>query len=503
MRFSPAAMTDRQVVLLTGFISVLMTLWLLYSGDIISRDSIRYLTDSQSLLDQGPGAALQSYGGPLYSLFIIAVQSLSGLSLAESAYLLTLVFEAIICMTFVKLYALLKTKDARLWVAAIFILSFPAFNDYRADIIRGYGFWMFALLALYQFIRDFQSPHWLRTVVWQVFILCATLFRPEGIVLALAGPFFYLFIPDLGFRQRIEKIIRLNSVFILAGMLLLTALLFSADLRVLLQKSLPDQTVYLQLSSVWGNFQTASANMVEYVLPFKFSAHYAPFILASGLLSMLFLKLISNLNLLYCGLWVSGIYQRWLKPTTESRIVAYFALISLLILVVFVGSRLFLSSRYTVFLLLLVGLLLVRYLDILISKLQIAKKQHWLNMLFIFMALMFFDSMISLGAKKTPIKDSSELAEQILRPGERIACNESRHLYYTHKHCDKKNYLKETYTPAIRSKLNSQNYQYLLLWVKHKNKVMLDALSNDNQLELIASIENKKGDKGLLYKINP
>jgi len=298
-----------------------------------------------------------------------------------------------------------------------------------------------------------------------------------------------------------KKIIHLNSLFILVSIIILSAWLLSSDMRMLLPNSLPKQALYLQPVNLWSDFITASEHLKEYVLPYKFSAEYAPFILASGLLSMLFLKLVSNLNIFYVGLWIVGAYQRWLKPTIESRIIAYFAALSLLILVVYIASRLFISSRYSVFLLLLAGLLVVRYVDILILKLQQRGQRKGLILIYVFMLILFLSGMISLGAKKTGIKSSSELAVQIVLGGERIACNEPRHLYYTRRKCEMSAELKDNYTADMGRQLYTEGYRYLLLWVKHSNAQMLDSLSNDNKLQLVQDFINKKGDQGLLYQI--
>ncbi|MCU7960705.1 MAG: hypothetical protein KZQ58_12075, partial [gamma proteobacterium symbiont of Bathyaustriella thionipta] len=261
-----SALSERQLVAVTALLSILISLWLLYSGDIISRDAVGYLADAQNIQAHGYRAALQAYGGPLYAILISGVHSISRLSLQDSAHLLSILFEALICISFIKLYALIKTEEGRLWVAAFFILSFPIFNEYRAEILRGSGFWLFGLLAVYQFIRDYQKPHGIHALAWQIFIFTALLFRLEGVVLALLAPFFYIFATDLSLPQRLIKILRLNSLFILTAIVLLLAWSLSDEVRVLLQNSLPKQVIYLQPFALWSDFISASERLKEFLI---------------------------------------------------------------------------------------------------------------------------------------------------------------------------------------------------------------------------------------------
>ena len=279
-------------------------------------------------------------------------------------------------------------------------------------------------------------------------------------------------------------------------------ILLSSQLQDLILNNLPPQIVYLSPTEIFGNFNLAAENFVKHVLPFSYSAGYSHLIIGSGLLSMLIFKLLKNFSLVYVGIWLIGSYKHWINKKPESNIIYYFASIALLILLVFITSRLFISTRYTVLLLLLIGLIFSQYLDYFISYLSQHKHKYWLIALSIFITIQFLDSIISTGAKKFPIQQSSEWLIQNSKPDEKIACNEGRFTYYAKQKCRlKKKRFYKNYDHADILYLKENNFTYLLLWLNHKNTSMLSTLKNDSNLILLKSFKNKKDDVALIFKI--
>ncbi|MCU7836088.1 MAG: hypothetical protein KZQ83_12670 [gamma proteobacterium symbiont of Taylorina sp.] len=495
-------MVERHIYVTTAFLSVLISLWLFISRDIISRDAILYIDIAKAFLDGGISAAFKVWGWPFYSFVIAFIHQLTGFSLENSAYFLTIVFETIISVIFVKLYSKIAFDGARLWVAMLFILTFVTLNDYKGDIWREYGFWAFSLMAIYQFILYFQNHKKVNALLWQCCIFTATLFRIEAVVFAVLAPFYFLFIQNNSIAERIKKILALNSVFYSVGLMSIIVILFSRQLQYIIFNNLPSQIVYFSANEIFGNFNLAADNFVKYVLPFKYSEAYSHLIIGSGLLTMLIFKLINNFNLVYFGIWLTGSYKGWVNIKKESHVIYYFSSIALLILLIFITSRLFVSTRYTVLLLLLIGLVFVQYLDYAMSRLSQQKKKIWLLTLSLFIAIQFLDSIIKIGTKKFPMQQSGEWLTQYIKPDDRIACNEKRLSYYTKQKCklEKKRFY-ESYDQFDIEYLKDNNFSYLLLWVKHKNTIMLSALEHDDNLILLKSFKNKKNDVALVFKI--
>ena len=66
----------------------------------------------------------------------------------------------------------------------------------------------------------------------------------------------------------------------------------------------------------------------------------ARLILASGLLTLVFVKVFSNIGLPFLAVWAYGVHRKWLQLTRESYIVAYFAVTGFLTLVPVAGNYL-------------------------------------------------------------------------------------------------------------------------------------------------------------------
>jgi hypothetical protein len=495
-------LAETHIYFTTVSLSLLISLWLFVSRDIISRDAVLYVNTAQAFLDGGIGAAFKTWGWPFYSIVIAIIHKITGLSLELSAYVLTFVLETVISLAFVKLYSLIAFDRARLWVAMLFILTFVTLSNYKGDIWREYGFWAFSLIAVHQFILYHQSKKLINAFYWQLCILVATLFRIEGVVFAVLAPFYILFSNHSALSERFKYLFKLNFIFYPLALLALITVLLSVQLQALILNNLPEQIVYFSPAEIFGNFNNAADNFVKYVLPFDYSENYSYLMIGSGLLAMLLFKLINNFNIVYLGIWLTGSYKHWITLKPESRVIYFFAAIAFLILIVFITSRLFVSTRYTVFLLLLIGLIFTQYLDYFISYLYQYKHKFWLIALSIFIAIQFLDSVISTGAKKFPMQYSGEWLAQHIKPGEKIACNEIRFTYYSNQRC----FLREErfysdYNEADINFLKNKQFSYLLLWVKHKNTALLEKLKAEKNLIFLKQFKNKKDDVALVYKI--
>ncbi len=479
----------------------MISFWLSYSNDIISRDSTLYINIAQKYLDEGFIEAFKLWSWPFYAIFFAMLHQMTGLGLEYSAYLFSAILEAIICVVFVKIYCKIAFTEKHLWVAALFIITFTGFNAYRGDIIRGYGFWAFTLLAIYYYLSYYQAEKKIDAIKWQLSIFIATLFRPEAIVFAVAGPFFYVFLFAVPFKKRVLSFINLNSVNFVILAVILLAFTISSELRLFFSEHTPDQSVYFSLSFLLRNFNQGVENFIEHVLVFDYSAKYVKLILASGLTTMLIYKIILNLGIAYTALWSIGIYKKWLKLRTESWIILYFALIAFTVLMVLNITRFYVSSRYIVFLVILLGLVVSQYLDVLLVSLYRHKQKWLLWVVALFISFQLLDSIISTGASKAPIKRVALWAKNEVDANEKMACNEPRLAYYTGYLCFNVKALKSSYDSSSSEQLMGDGYIYLLLWVKHKNQTMIDAIENDRNLVLIKQIKNKKEDFAALYAL--
>lgn len=494
-------LTEKQLILITALLSLALSLWLSYSNDVISRDSTLYMRIAQKYLESGFIEAFKLWSWPFYSVFFAIIHKISGLNLEHSAYLLNAILEAIVCVSFVKIYAKIAFKDARLWVAALFILTFISFNNYRGDIIRGYGFWAFTLLAVNYYLSFYQSKKKLDAIKWQLSIFLATLFRPEAIVFAVAAPVFHLFLFNLPLKKRILNFLSLSSFIFSVIVLIALILIISSDFRVFINEHTPDQSVYFSLSFLLGNFEQGVDNFVEHVLVWDYSAKYASLILAGGLTTMLIYKIIMNLGIVYTAVWIIGSYKKWLTLRIESWMIIYFIVIAFTILMVLNITRFYVSSRYIILLVIFAGLIASQYLDYLLASLYHHKQKLLLGLIAIFFSVQILDALISIGASKAPIKMIAQWAIAEIEPSKKIACNEPRLIYYSEFRCIDEPELRSRFNADSTKILIKKDYDFLMIWFKHNNQNMIDTLNHDTNLTLIKHYANKKNDIAALYAI--
>ncbi len=475
--------------IVTVLLSLVISIWTIATNDIIARDSVLYLKTAQYFLDNGIEVAFDTYNWAFYSLFIAFIHQITHLTLEHSAYLNTLIMEALCCVTFIKIVHLIHPKKA-LWIALLFILTFPIFNEYRGGILRGSGFWAFSLIALYQFLLFYQSGHIHHALFWQIAIFIAFLFRPEALVFAFLAPFYFIFLLQQSWRWRLRQILLLNSLLYPLGLILISLFLFSSEIKTGVLHHLPIQLDYLLIQKVSASFSIATENFAKYVLPFDYSKKYSTLILSSGLLMMLFYRIISSFGFIYTGIAIQGIYKKQSSFNPLHWIIIYFIGIALLIVIVFVGSRLFISPRYLVLLSLLLGLLVIPYIETIYQQFKISKNRFALKLFYGYFILISLHHLVSISAKKTPIKEASFYFNEIQQQGETVACNEPRFEYYTHFSCR----IVTTWQEAAR-------HDYLLLWLKPKQFNIKAILDQDKTVKLITSFHNKTGSEALLYSI--
>jgi hypothetical protein len=476
--------------------SGILSLYRIATRDLINGDGIRYIGLAKTFLNEGLGSAIDVYHWPFYSILIGLVHRITGLGFEDAASLLNLLFLMIVCVVFVRIYEEISGKQARIWVAALLILALPILNDYRGFVIRDYGFWAFMLLALFYFIRYSRSPGLMNALRWQFSIALAILFRVEGIAFLILAPFFFLFIA--GERHRIHfHIARLNGMFISLSTIALIFMLVSGALSNI---ELPYQLSYYTSPTVLIGAVDAEAEMMFGRNRFMSSVDDARLILASGVLVLVLVKVLSNISLPFLAVWGYGVYRRWLQLTRESRVVVYFAATGFLALIPVAGNFFFLSSRHTVFAVLCISLITFQYVDYLLRELSSRQQRRWYAAAWIIILALFLDGVISGGSSKENIRVAGEwLKTEMVEEG-KIACNEARLEFYSDQRCKWIAIDKTGPVDAI-NELKKEGYTSILLWVDRKNETLRSAVDGDAALVLEKEFPNSKGSSVRLYSV--
>jgi hypothetical protein len=200
----------------------------------INPDSVIYLEAAKYMSAGDWQSAIKAFNWPLYSACIATVHYLgnllpfTSLSIHASAQLLNVLFFGLAMTAFIKIIELAGGKSLHLVIGTFIVVSAQYLvGDALAMLMRDEGFWAFYLLSLLFFIRFYKSGRIVDAILWQLFILVATLFRIEAITYLLLLPFTLFSIPGLSWSQRLQKYLACNSLNLLALFSMLGALALS------------------------------------------------------------------------------------------------------------------------------------------------------------------------------------------------------------------------------------------------------------------------------------
>lgn len=475
-----------------------LSLYRYATRDIINGDGILYIDVARAFLKEGIDGAVEVYNWPFFGILIGLVHKLTGLSFENSAGFLNAIFMMIVCLVFVRIYEGISDREARFQVAAVLILALPVLNGYREFVVRGHGFWAFTLVALYYFIQYSRSPGLMTALKWQLSMAIAILFRLEGIVFLVLAPFCLLFIAEER-RRMISHIIRLNGLFISLTILVPILLLASGTLTMPSSLDIPYQLHYVSPTALGGAVD-AEAEMMFARNRFMSTVDDAQLILASGLLVLVAVKVLSNVGLPFLAVLAWGVRRKWLQLTRESLVVMYFAVIGFLVLVPVAGNYFFLSSRYTILTVLLVSLITFQYVDYLFRELSKRRLHKWSIAAWVFILVLFLDGVISGGASKQNIRVAGEWLKAEVGAEEKIACNEARLRFYSGDRCKWVKFADEEPSAAIKL-LRDAGYAYILFWIDRRDERLRSSVDADTGLLLVKEFPNKSGNTVRLYRL--
>ena len=501
--------------------SGLLTLYRSTTRDLINGDGILNVDIAKAFLNDGLLAAIDVYHWAFYGVLIGIFHKLTGLGFEASASLLNALLMMLVALAFVRIYEEISGAGGRLWIAALLVLALPVLNEYREFVIRGFGFLAFMLLALLFFIQYSRSQGIRDALLWQLAMAAATLFRIEGVAFLALAPSYFLFVA--GQRRRIvAHYFRLNIVFIVLTVAGVAALLLSGKAGSLVQIELPYQLDYSSPLALIGAINREAEALFARNI-YMADVEEARLILAAGLMMLVLIKVASNLGLPVLAVWGYGVYRKWVRLSPESHIVLYFALISWMTLVAVAGNYFFLSSRYTLLLVLLLFLIAVQYIDRFFYHLAQGGRRKLYSTAWLLVLVLFLDSVISGGVSKSVIRDAGEWVEAELDANARVACNEARLEFYSGDLCRWVLFHQEPPTVTV-PKLNQQGFwvvldqdapadtlsvlknngfEYLLLWLHRKDDVLRQAVDEDKNLVLEKEFVGEKGSVVRLYSIAP
>ena len=402
----------------TAFLGSLLLSLVSVAGTVtVGKDAAMYLNVSQKIIEQTPAVAFELFHWPWFSFLLAGTHLLSGISLELVAYLWCAILMAGTCALLVSITQRYTTGGG--YWACLVVLSVPAFNHLRNDIIREFGFWFFCTLALWLALRWLESSGWLRAALIQLAVAAAALFRIEALVLF---PVLVLsLMGDLKTRQGLLKLFQISLVP-LAG--IVSALVLLLPGHPLYQARVDYALFLFDPRGLLEKFNLMAGKFAEVALE-KYSADDARQIVFFGLFLTLISKFITSCGpfafpLLYRPAWLAvGDYWRKLRPLALAWALYFFIL-----LIFFVQER-FINSRYVSFLTLLAVPLLTAAL------MSFARNFPRLGKAVIMLALLvMLDNVVSFSPKKTHYLEASAWLSQNTSPADAIFYEDPRLAYY-------------------------------------------------------------------------
>jgi hypothetical protein len=321
--------------------SLLLSVIAVLSSPVLNRDGMFYVELADSIAGSGP---LEVKGGHLALAFLPAlialVGFLTGLSHEVSAHLLDALLMAGTCGLLVSIVRQRAPEAA--WAACLVVLAMPAFNEYRNQVLREYGFWFFSVLALWLATpRDGAVISWRASLACQIAIICAAFFRLEALIYFLALLFWQAWEAPSG--MRLSRMLKIG--YLAAGGVIAAGLLFASGFVA----PPPRLVYYVDAANPVRTLQIigeAANKMSDLVFKYKYSREEAGYILFFGLLSIIPVKFIQMSGLLVIPMG----YAYASRPLRTMMIrlgpLGWFFIAHVLVVAGFVTHQFFLVGRY-------------------------------------------------------------------------------------------------------------------------------------------------------------
>ncbi|WAG78630.1 hypothetical protein LMK08_25320 [Metapseudomonas furukawaii] len=439
----------------------------------IAKDAALYLDAARVFNEQGFGATLAKFNWPWFSILIGVSQQLTGLSLESLGYLLCAMMMAGTCALMVDAVAS-RTPGGGAW-ACLLVLAMPAYNTFRGDILREYGFWFFSTLALWLALRWHARGGWLGGLLIAVVVATAAVFRLEAVML-MAALFLWL-VPGLVAAQGRLRMLQL----VLAPSLALLALL--AILYANERLPLGRFEYYLALLDprrLFANFNNATHQLGAILA--KYSSDDASAILLFGFFATTVLTFVKLLGPFSVPFFFRDCRRAVREHMAQYAPFAWAWVLYFGVLMVFFVQQLFINSRYASFLNLLAVPLLAPALMALARRFPRAIKGFVVVAVLVMMA-----NVISLSAKKTHYVEAGHWLATNAQRTEQIYQDDPRIAYYAGWGYIAPDKSRE----AAMSDKHVGSYRYFLLEEKAEDPNVQEWLQR-HQLKILAQFANRK-----------
>lgn len=498
---------------LAALMSIILIFITLSHHQPFNVDGILYLRTADAFTQHGLKAAIAVYNWPFYSILISITSRFLNLSLLSAAYLINTVLVIITTITFITIIKTLGGTRRTQILAACIILIFPYYNHMLNDIMRGFGYIAFFLVALLFLIRYSSKPSWRNALGWGIAMLIAMLFRIEGAMFFCAGPIALFLNRQWSFKNRFIYFIKAHAVLIsIISIVLMWMFVKNNSITMLGDTHSTGRLAFLFSQFQHGFTQiihefNIRENIYRTMILNRYSDELAPHMLFGGLITLFIITLFKTLSPIYLILSAYGICQRLItgkKPqnTTALKIIITFILLNILVLSVFLGQRYFLSGRYLLALCLLLMLWvpfgLEKIWDNWKQKKLIMTGKRWVFPLICLLLIsMAADDLLRIGPSKTYVVDAGQWIEKNTDQKATLFANSTQLIFYAQRDA---NEIKSRIDLVKRLNTETiQQYDYFAILIKRKKPELADTVKKIFQREPIKEFKNRRGDRVFIF----
>lgn len=493
----------RNIVLISAFISLLISVWCVYLDPIINNDGVQYLKAAQRIANGQFSDLITTYKWPFYPFLIALLKFLLPLNIEQAAHFVNAGLAAILVIAFLGLVYELGADKKTIIAAATVILLYPTVNELRSELIRDIGYVAFYLYSITFLLRYFKNCKKRDLYGWLVCTFLSILFRIEGVALLFAWPLVKFFLMEKGQNRNI--LLCLFSLFALV-ILVFIFLLWSSTAVYQQEASLSDG-FFVYVSEAANQIFTDLNNRIlllqKYFLE-KFSAKYAYTIYVFTLLLVLFTETIATITLFYFILSIVSVKKKLTLQVHHERITIYFLIgINLTILLFFTSARLFLTDRYALSLSVTVLALAPSAIIYFISPEQKDRNQkRWISIVIcVFVVGLGIDG-LSDSTHKHFVKEAGLWLKKQSPSHEKLLTN-SRILAYYSGH-NTEGHWRDFHWSRVRNKILRKKwhkYDYMAIKIRSNNLRDQRGIYKHTKLKPHKIFTNSHGDSMLIYKI--
>ena len=397
-------------VWVTFFASLLLSLLALHKGTI-NRDGMLYVETARVFLEQGLTASMEIYPWPFLSILMVLLSQFTGLGLEASGYLLNALFMAGASVLLVACAARLHPDSV--WYVCLAILALPGFNGYRDELLREYGAWFFAMLALWLALRWADAPRWRMALAIQLSLVVAALFRPEALALLAALILWQFF--DASAGQRGRRLLMMGGLSLL-GLVLLFFLYIDGQLAS------------TRLDADFGRFSLERFDAKARAIAPAFIGYardQVHTILFFGSLAIVPVKFIGKMGLFIVPLVYAFIRRGALAPLAHGRVFTWAFLVHLLVLAAFALDNQFVSGRYFSPLVMFAAPLTGYGFWLLVQRFP-----RWKHQMVLVVTVIMIGNVVTLGPAKHHFVEAGEWLAKNAEDTHRVYIESARSAYY-------------------------------------------------------------------------